>query len=80
MTFRKAKGIDGAEREWTPGENYQMFARGWYDGAGSKPVRPDHEGHPEYEAGFTDGVQAKYEALQRYCKRTGYAPEILRAT
>lgn len=55
-----------------------MFVRGWRDGASSKPVRPDHEGHPEYEIGFAAGVQAKCEALHRYCARTGYTPESLK--
>lgn len=79
VSFRKAKGFDGVERDWTPGELHRLYCRGVTDGAGSKGIRADHEHIRAYMDGWSDGKQAVRELLMKHAESVGYVPTILRA-
>lgn len=63
-------------------EKYQIYMRGWKDGAGGKPQRLDHVDHAtlghEYIRGFTDGMHAKGEASRAALERLKHTSSILR--
>lgn len=67
------------EREWSASERYQLYARGFRDGAATKPMRKDHIGLGPYDRGYADGVKATRAACRREAKRLGYRPTVLRA-
>jgi hypothetical protein len=66
------------EREWTPHEQYQLYASGFRDGAGSRAMDKDREGLGAYDRGYADGKKARGAALKKYAKEIGYKPTILR--
>lgn len=67
------------ERDWTPSERYQLFARGYRDGAGTKPMRADHMGLGPYDNGYAQGQAATRAACAAYAAKVEYRPTILRA-
>lgn len=73
---RKAKDIAGTEREWTPAEMYQLYFRGFRDGAGITAMR--HSGLPPYDRGYRDGKKARADACAVFAKEISYRPSILR--
>jgi hypothetical protein len=75
---RLAKGSDGVERKWEPSELFQLYSRGWLDGANGAVMRPDHLDVPEYSDGYVQGYRARGNALYKACKRLKYKPEVLR--
>jgi len=75
----KLPGGEIIEREWKPCELYQLYARGFRDGAGTKPMRKDHMGLEPYDRGYTDGVAAVRAACSAEAKRLEYEPTVLRA-
>jgi hypothetical protein len=74
---RLAKGFDGKEREWSPSERYQLYARGFRDGAAVHAMK--HPGLGAYERGYAEGQQARRMATTSYAREIGYEPTILRA-
>ena len=77
--FRLAQGLTDSEpREWSAGEKYQLYIRGFKDGASARAVRDDHEGHPSYDRGYEEGRSAANAAISTYAKEIGYTPNILR--
>jgi hypothetical protein len=76
--YRLAKGADGKERPWTPEELFQLYMRGWRDGAGGHAMRKDHDDILEYEHGYSDGRIAWGVAAARACKKLKYEPSVLR--
>lgn len=81
--FRKAqtKLPDGTlvDREWSKSERYQLYARGFRDGAGTKAMRKDHIGLGPYDRGYSDGIAATRAACNAEARRLAYEPTILRA-
>lgn len=75
---RLAKGFDGTEREWSPSERYQLFVRGFRDGAAVHAMR--HAGLGAYDRGYAAGQQARRMATSSYANEIGYEPTILRAS
>jgi len=76
--YRLAKGADGKERPWQVNELYQLYMRGWRDGAGLKPMREDHMDCPEYNEAYAEGGRARQRVSNKAVKRLGYKPGILR--
>lgn len=74
--IRLAKSFDGKEREWSPHEKYQLYARGFRDGAANHSMK--HEGLGSYDRGYADGIQARRMATSSYAREVGYEPTILR--
>jgi hypothetical protein len=75
--YRLAQGLTDPEpREWRPQEKYMLYARGFRDGAGVRAMQ--HEGHPSYDEGYAAGRKAANKAIDAYCKKIGYKPDILR--
>lgn len=66
-------------RPWQANERYQLFARGFRDGAGTKPMRKDHMGLGAYDRGYAEGVAATKAACAAYAKEVNYTPAILRS-
>lgn len=75
---RLAKGRDGVERPWTVTECYQLYARGFRDGAGTRAMRSDHVGLSVYDRGYADGCAATRAACTAYAKEIGHSASILR--
>lgn len=75
---RLSKSFDGKEREWSPAEKFQLYSRGFRDGAATRAMR--HEGLGAYEVGYAEGRQSVRLAVDSYAKRVGYEPTILRTT
>ncbi|MDA4133395.1 MAG: hypothetical protein OK454_09785 [Thaumarchaeota archaeon] len=75
---RKAKGLDGKEREWRPNERHWLYMRGFKDGAGVRAIRPDHRDISDYMAGYKAGYLARVKAATAHAKKVGYKPTILR--
>lgn len=73
---RLSKSFDGTEREWSAREKFQLYSRGFRDGAATRAVR--HEGLGAYELGYAEGRQSVRLAVDSYAKRIGYEPTILR--
>lgn len=74
----KLPGGKTVERDWKPSEIYQLYCRGFRDGAGTKPMRKDHMGLGPYDRGYAEGAQAARDACALEAKRLRYEPTILR--
>ena len=61
---------------------YHTWIRGWRDGAGMRPMRPDHSTHPTlgttYNEAYAAGQQAARDIATTAATRFGYTPSILR--
>ncbi len=61
---------------------YHTWCRGWRDGAGMRPMRPDHSAHPTlgttYDEAYAGGQQAARDMAAVAAARFGYTPSILR--
>lgn len=81
--IRKARTVmpDGTtvERDWNASEKYQLFARGFRDGAGTRPMRKDHMGLGPYDDGYRAGQEATRAATAAYAAKVGHSPTVLRA-
>lgn len=66
------------ERDWSAGERYQLYMRGFRDGAAIKAMRDDHIGLGAYDRGYGDGRHALHVALDAYGKEVGHVPSVLR--
>ncbi len=66
------------EREWSAHERYQLYMRGFRDGAGIKSMRDDHIGLGAYDRGYGDGRDALHTDLDAYGKEVGHEPSVLR--
>lgn len=66
------------ERDWTASERYQLYARGWRDGAGLRPTRKDHLGLGPYNRGYGDGSKARDAACEAEALRIGFTVRIVR--
>jgi hypothetical protein len=73
---RLSQPIDGPPREWNERERYQLWRRGFRDGAGSAAKR--HPGFVDYERGWEEGAAARIAAGNKFAAEIGYAPSILR--
>jgi hypothetical protein len=67
------------EREWTAHERYMLYASGFKDGAGVRPIDKEREGLGAYDRGYADGRLARSNAIASYANEVGYRPTILRA-
>ena len=70
---------DPTPREWNAREKYMLYAQGYRDGSGTRPIRPDSSGLAAYDRGYSDGKKQRNEAVQKYADEIGYVPTILRA-
>lgn len=66
------------ERPWQRSELFQLYMRGWRDGAGSKPMRKDHMDCPEYDKAYAAGCKAREAVSRRVANRLRHTPNILR--
>lgn len=73
---RLSRSFDGTKREWSSNEKYQLFVRGFRDGAAIHAMR--HPGLGAYELGYAEGQQARGRAVDAYAKKIGHVPTILR--
>ncbi len=67
------------ERDWNARERYQLYVRGFRDGAAVKAMRDDHIGLGAYDRGYGDGRRALVLAAATYAEEVEYEPSILRA-
>lgn len=74
---RLSKSFNGQEREWSASERYQLFTRGFRDGAAIHAMR--HSGLGAYELGYAEGQRARGLAVDAYAKKVGHVPTVLRA-
>ena len=68
-----------------PHERFMAYMKGWYAGAGRKPIDAkfsEHKTRPdlkeEYERGYSDGQAKGRAAAAKAAKRLGYTPTVLR--
>jgi hypothetical protein len=66
------------ERPWSPHERYMLYAAGFKDGAGVRPIDLEREGLGAYDRGYADGQAARSNAIKAYAEAVGYEPTILR--
>ena len=66
------------DRPWTSGERYQLYRRGFRDGAGGRGVRHECEGLGAYDRGYAEGRATASAAISAYAQEIGYTPTILR--
>lgn len=80
MTRRLAQGLtDAAPRAWRPAELYQLYCRGFQDGAGRRAMRVERGADTEaYQRGYRDGQVAGRKAATAYAAEVGYEPTVLR--
>lgn len=69
-----------------PGEVFHARMKGFYAGAGVKPLDPrltysENPAHirEAYQQGYDDGVKARCQYTKKVSKETGYTPSVLRA-
>lgn len=76
----QTRRLDGTvvERAWTPHERYMLYASGFKDGAGIRPIDSARAGLGAYDRGYEDGVEARREAVGAYASEIGYVPSVLR--
>jgi len=63
-------------KTWTPAEAYQLYMRGFRDGASITAMK--HSGMEPYERGYKDGMLARHAACSKFATEVGYVPGILR--
>lgn len=73
---RLSQSFNGASREWSPNEKYQLYVRGFRDGAAIRAMQ--HPGLGAYELGYAEGQQSRRLAANSYAIRIGHEPTILR--
>jgi ADP-ribose pyrophosphatase YjhB (NUDIX family) len=66
------------QRDWTPSERYQLYLRGWKDGANIRAMDPFSQEFPPYGRGYADGRRARSAAAEEYAKEIGHIPMVLR--
>lgn len=61
----------------TPAERYQLYCRGYSDGAAVRSIR--HMEHPDYMIGYEEGRIDRERRLREYAAFVGHKPTILRS-
>lgn len=63
--------------ERKPAERYQLYSRGYADGACCRSVR--HLDEQDYMLGYEDGEIDRAKRLEQFAKEIGHTPAVLRS-
>jgi len=69
---RRAQSLGGVEREWTPAEKFQLYIRGFKDGAGARVQRIEESKLSFYREGYEAGDRARDRVIVGYAMKVGH--------
>ena len=75
---RAALGPGNKPRNWMPVEKFQLYVRGFKDGAAGIMKPQSNKDLPPYEAGYADGRRLLSQAAHVYARSINYKLSPLR--